>query len=330
MDLTTKIYLISCSLDYTIKIWDLENYECVKTLHGHVDGVKCIELISFKESNLISGSLDKSLKMWDLNLGVCTKTFNFHSDGIKCIQALPENKIASGSYQEIKIIDLVTETCLKTLSSDLAWVHSLTILPNGLLASCTECHSISPNGGIELWNISTGGLISRLSDDGDSMELFRCLCLLNNGKIASSSTHIKIPILQSIQENTISHNIKIWNLETERCEKNILVQGGLGESFKNNRIETLGFNQCNELISLSRDGILKIWDLEKQDCIKTLSLDPQNRVMCFKCYKENILITGSSDKKIKFYNLDTLKCIRTLLDHSDTVTDMKFIGLFQN
>jgi len=32
-----KTSLISCSYDKTIKIWNLSNYTCIKTLEGHAD-----------------------------------------------------------------------------------------------------------------------------------------------------------------------------------------------------------------------------------------------------------------------------------------------------
>jgi WD40 repeat protein len=330
LDLSKK-YLITSSLDSSIKIFDLNTFDCLKTLKGHTEGVKCIEIISFKDSKLISGSLDKSLKLWNLDAGACTKTLNFHSYGIKCMQTLPDDKIASGSFQEIKIIDLRSETCLKTLSSDLAWVHTLKLLPNGFLATCTECHSISPNGGIELWDINTGKLVSTLSitdnsKSQESMELFRCLCLINERTLASSSTDVPIPLFKSmVEEQRVTHQIKIWNLDTEKCEKNILVQEGLGENFKNSRIELLVLNQRNELISLTRDNGIKIWNLEKKEPVKLLPIEPDNRIMCLKCFKDNLLITGSSDKKIKIWNLDTLACIRVLNEHDDTVTDIKII-----
>jgi len=322
-----KKYLITSSLDSSIKIFDLNTFECLKTLRGHTEGVKCIEIISFKDSKLISGSLDKSLKLWNLDAGACTKTLNFHSYGIKCMQTLPDDKIASGSFQEIKIIDLRSETCLNTLSSDIAWVHTLKLLPNGFLATCIECNSISPNGGIELWDINTGRLVSKLSitdESKESMELFRCLCLINERTLASSSTYVPIRP-KSMEEQRVSHQIKIWDFDTGKCEKNILVQEGLGENLKNSRIELLVLNKRNELISLTRDNSIKIMSLENKEPVKFLPIEPENRIMCLKCFKDNLLITGSSDKTIKIWDLDTLACIRILSEHDDTVTDIKII-----
>ena len=45
----------------------------------------------------------------------CIKSLNGHEKGIKCLKLLDENKLASGSFQEIKIWNINDGNCLKTL-----------------------------------------------------------------------------------------------------------------------------------------------------------------------------------------------------------------------
>ena len=53
--------LVSCSDDLSIKIWDLETNECLKTLRGHT---KCVNSLEVLDSNrFISGSLDQTMKV---------------------------------------------------------------------------------------------------------------------------------------------------------------------------------------------------------------------------------------------------------------------------
>jgi WD40 repeat protein len=67
-------HLISCSLDSTIKIWNINSNsnECLKTLTDHSDAVLCLKLYS--NDKLISGSNDRNILIWDLNKGVVLKT----------------------------------------------------------------------------------------------------------------------------------------------------------------------------------------------------------------------------------------------------------------
>ena len=65
-------FLVSCSLDNTIKMWDLETRECIRTLEGHSAEIHCIDVL--ENGFLISGSKDKSLKIWNPSDGACLKT----------------------------------------------------------------------------------------------------------------------------------------------------------------------------------------------------------------------------------------------------------------
>ncbi|KAK2642967.1 hypothetical protein Ddye_024730 [Dipteronia dyeriana] len=58
--------LFSSSADGTIKVWDLNNLQCIQTLSDHKDAVTC--LLCSNEF-LFSGSLDKTIKVWAANQG---------------------------------------------------------------------------------------------------------------------------------------------------------------------------------------------------------------------------------------------------------------------
>jgi WD40 repeat protein len=73
-ELTAYNELISCSLDSTIKMWDIKgkNETCIQLLNGHSDGVTCVKLLT--NDKLLSLSRDNSIKMWDLDTGECLQT----------------------------------------------------------------------------------------------------------------------------------------------------------------------------------------------------------------------------------------------------------------
>lgn len=66
-------HILSCSLDNTIKLWDVKTGKCVRTQFGHVEGVWDIAADNFR---IVSGSHDGSVKIWDLQSGKCMHTFN--------------------------------------------------------------------------------------------------------------------------------------------------------------------------------------------------------------------------------------------------------------
>ena len=65
-------FVISCSRDKMIKIWSVNNGQCITTLFGHDNWVRGL---AFHHSGkyLYSCSDDKSIRIWDLASGKCTK-----------------------------------------------------------------------------------------------------------------------------------------------------------------------------------------------------------------------------------------------------------------
>ena len=55
--------IVSGSADKTIKLWDLNTYQCIQTLKGHEHFVYSI--IQLNDGKIASGSTDKTIKLWD-------------------------------------------------------------------------------------------------------------------------------------------------------------------------------------------------------------------------------------------------------------------------
>eukprot|EP00947_MAST-08B_sp_MAST-8B-sp1_P004781 g4781.t1 len=100
--------LASGSADNTIKIWDTESGECVKTLEEHSGWVNSV---AWNGKLLASGSHDKTIKIWDAESGACVKTLEGHSDEVMSV-AWNGKLLASGfSDNTIKIWDTESGAC---------------------------------------------------------------------------------------------------------------------------------------------------------------------------------------------------------------------------
>ena len=61
-------YIVSGSYDKTIKIWNLESGQEIKTLKGHSESVNSVA-ISSDNKYIVSGSADNSIKIWNIESG---------------------------------------------------------------------------------------------------------------------------------------------------------------------------------------------------------------------------------------------------------------------
>ncbi|MEH1906090.1 MAG: hypothetical protein V7L04_33135 [Nostoc sp.] len=75
--------LLSSSEDTTIKIWDFETYQCLRTFEGHTRAV--ISVVSPDDCVLASGATDQTVRIWDMKTGECLRILTDHTRWIFAI-----------------------------------------------------------------------------------------------------------------------------------------------------------------------------------------------------------------------------------------------------
>lgn len=124
-------YLITCSKDKTIKIWNrrevfasdpivpavarrqlelgglnpIPEYNLLVTLEGHGAAVNAIQVY---EGQVVSASGDRTIKAWDINTGHCTRTYGGHTKGIACVQFDGRRIVSGSSDNSVRIFDAAT------------------------------------------------------------------------------------------------------------------------------------------------------------------------------------------------------------------------------
>ena len=282
-------YLASSSKDNTIKLWDFETKECIRTIEGHAAKIDCIDVLS--NGQLVSGSKDKLLKVWNPKDGACLKTM-VCSDIIRRLIVLSDNRVACASIMKIHVWDLNAETCIQTLVGHTDVIHCLIALPGETLLSCSSDKTI------KMWNLNDSSCVQTLlGHTGFVLSLI----LLKDGHFASGSA-----------DNTI----KIWKRNNGECIRTL--QG------HTNWILALESSDTFDLISCSKDKSIKIWNVTSGKCIRTL-LEHNGGVYRIRMYSIDLLASGSSDKSIKLWDLSNGNCITTLNGHTDLISSIIFI-----
>lgn len=110
--------IASGSSDQTIRLWDVNNGQHLTILQGHTDQVRAVAF-SPDGRSLVSGSNDHKVRLWKINTGRLSKTFQGHLNRIRAVAFSPDARmVASSSDGMIKLWDIQTGECFKTLRSD--------------------------------------------------------------------------------------------------------------------------------------------------------------------------------------------------------------------
>ncbi|KAI2612709.1 WD40 repeat-like protein [Hypoxylon fragiforme] len=141
--------LATGSYDSTIKLWDVEKAEVIRTLRGHTMGIRALQ---FDDRMLVSASLDSTVKIWNWRTGACINTLN-HQGGVITVH-MDGDLLASGSMdRSIKIFNFKTQQSY-SLRGHEDWVNHVRID----LASRTVL-SASDDCTVKLWDLDTKACI---------------------------------------------------------------------------------------------------------------------------------------------------------------------------
>ena len=127
--------LATGSYDATIKIWDLQSEQELRTLRGHTSGVRCLQ---FDENKLISGSLDSTLKVWNWRTGECFRTFTGHRAGVISLHFV-STLLVSGSIDKTVRLWNFEEKTTCVLQGHEDWVNAVKIdMPSRTVFSASD------------------------------------------------------------------------------------------------------------------------------------------------------------------------------------------------
>jgi WD40 repeat protein len=259
--------VISGSTDSTIKIWNYETGECIKTLNDHKSWITSI--ILWNNNQFISGSVDRTIKIWDLNKYECINTLTNES-AINNMCLLSSNQLASGSSDgKIDIWNLTTLIKVKTIQAHEKAISCL-FMSKKYLISCSE-------ETIKMWNLEAGICSKVLLGHTD---LVRCLEIGEQNILFSGSD---------------DKTVKLWDLDIGACIKTINFNGKIFclKSLTDDLI----------IIGSSSNSNLVLYDLRSNEIIRKL-LGHSNFVSCLKLIENNeYFLSGSKDRTIKLWKL---------------------------
>jgi WD40 repeat protein len=282
--------ILSASNDKTIKEWDVESGQCLKTFTDHEDHVTSA-YYSGDGKKILSSSEDKTIKEWDVESGQCLKTFTGHDWGVtSALYSSDGKKILSASIGEIKEWDVESGQCLKTFTEHGQGVTSALYSGDGKKILVTPW-----NKNIKELDVESGQCLKTFTghDRGVTSALYS-----GDGK----------KILAASRDNTI----KEWDVESGQCLKTFTGHKNVVNSALYNGDE-------EKILSASDDKTIKEWDVESGQCLKTFTGHDWGVTSALYSGDGKKILSASGDKTIKEWDVESGQCLKTFIGYYNLV-----------
>jgi platelet-activating factor acetylhydrolase IB subunit alpha len=266
--------LASASEDSTIKIWDWELGELERTLKGHTKSVLDVDFGGPRGATLLAScSSDLTIRLWDPSDEYKNiRTLPGHDHSISCVRFIPSgaagaplsgNLLVSASRDKtLRIWDVTTGYCLKTLKGHTDWVRTVTPSIDGRFLLSAGNDQIP-----RLWDASSGEVkITFLGHE----HVVECVAFAPSSSyvhLASIAGYKKPPPASSCGEFLATGGrdkiIKIWD-NRGTCHKTLVGH--------DNWVRGLVFHPGGRyLLSVSDDKTIRCWDLSQEcKCVKVV------------------------------------------------------------
>jgi WD40 repeat protein len=244
---TNTNYVATCSIDETVKIWDVSSlfdWTLIRTYSQHSSAVLALEWLD-NETLASAGETDTTIKLWSMATGQTKRTIqtNGYVFSLKMLNTNIHLVTGLGNG-DINIYNINDGNLVSSLKGHTSDVRDLVQISDELLASSSSDKTVriwnltnnmckfiltghknwvrglkqitpsilasgSGDGTIKLWDITSGQLIRTLT--GHRSGIWWSIDLINNG--------------QTLVSGSFNAEIKLWNWSTDECLSTIQSTG---------------------------------------------------------------------------------------------------------
>ena len=329
--------LVSGSYDSTVKIWDVNTGEEIRTLRGHRSGIRCLQ---FDDNKLMTGSLDNTLKLWNWRTGQCLRTFPAHTAGIIALH-FTTRYVASGSMDKtIRVWDSETKQTF-LLRGHTEWINCVKVdEPSRTLFSASDDLTI------RVWDLDSKQCIKVFEGHVGQIQQVQPLPVEfelevprrrkaaekdDEASSVSSSTPLEHALLPLERRSpTPEHKVPFWYGDPQRpAPPRYMLSGALDSTIRlwdvhanqgktGTQSDDLESSSSAGFVVLPTDPLTNSHTPRAQACVRTFFGHVEG---IWALSADHLrLISGSEDRMMKVWDPRTGKCERTFTGHAGPVT----------
>lgn len=296
--------LMSGSYDKTIKIWNTDTGELLRTLVGHTMGVKAL---AFDEQKLITGGLDKVLKVWNWRTGECISSYPGHREGVISVDFYDKIIVSGSADKTIKVWHIDSRTCY-TLRGHVDWVTNVKIhAKSGTLFSCSDDTTV------RLWDLKTNDCLKVY--EGHNAQIQTVIPFTYNETLEiDEQEDINLAAVgtsgssSSLAQATAQSTTATGNESDDESDK---------QEERNPLDAYVGLP--THMLTASLDNTIKLWDVRTGKCLRT-QFGHIEGIWSIAADTFRI-VSGSQDKTIKIWDLQSGQCMHTF-GQTDSVSSV--------
>jgi len=287
--------ILTTSDDKTVKLWDVESGDSVKTFEEHGRSVR--SAFFSPDSTKVLTASDNTAKLWDIKSGDCVKTFEGHRFEVLSAVFSPDSTqvLTASRDKTAKLWNVESGDCVKTFKGHEDGVRSAVFSPNS-----TQVLTTSIDKTFKLWNVESG----------------KCVKTFEYNRIHMHSA-VFSPDSTQVLTASGDKTAKLWNVESGKCVKTFQRHDGLVNS-------AVFSPDSTQVLTASNDKTVKLWDIKSGNCVKTFEGHGRSVSSAVFSPDSTQVLTASYDTTVKLWDVESGDCVKTFEGHRNFVNSAVF------